>query len=605
MDPTNVGFLKWLDPYKKKEEHIQDSIKKENKKFMEKLEKGPALENLIERNKVYAEEGQPEWTLAYPIHDPKVLFQPPRLNYEYRWKMGSSWLEVDDLDFSKDGKIVAYTIASPSSHKNYKLSVRGAVRWTHPTYGGPFVAILGSRVFFIEGDKPLHYTRLISLDLHTGKDRRLIYEERDSAKELELVKCESRTLFLSTYDSGIQTLHDINEQGITQLSPKGVAFYPVGSNRGLPIYFVREGNLSSPWKLVGAPWKLNSRICTDGIEFCSAAAGILITKFYGVRTIWSLGGYPVKVYSEIFEVVPFMKMIGWLYGICDKIRCIRPGSSPYVINIKKGTIQSPKITYGGGLTSGISISSDRLPVRWALLKPTGNPIGLVCITYGAYGVATTLNTTRWRMWIDAGWAISLLFIRGGGDGNEMWADLGRLEGKKREIDDAEACIRDLQSITRCKPKNTVLFGRSAGGLVIGNIAARNPNGELVGIIYAEVPYVDLLKTAANPNLPLTEYEYREFGNPRAGLADFESALELSPIHQLGPKGAPGIKVLCRSGSDDIQVYPYESLKWIEALRGGKKDDTKLLYIDNGGHTSDNKFKQHVEDFAIIDALKYE
>ena len=602
-DPTNVGFLKWLDPYEKKEKHIRKSIKEENGEFLSVLSESitpSALENLIKKNEVYAEESHSEFILEYPIRDPKISIQFPRLNFDYKWKWFSSsnWHEVDNLDISKDGTIIAYTLSDSDPKKNYRLSVRGATSWTHRQYGGPDVAIIGSRVFFIEGDEPLHYTRLVSLDLKSGRDLKVIYEEPSRTKEIELVRCESRALFLSSYDSGIQALYHVGVDGLKQLSPKGVAFFPVGGKD--PIYFVREECFSAPWKLVGAPWKLNSRIRADGIEFCSFSAKILVTKFYGIRTVWKMStSDPVKLYSGIFEVSPYMRPIGWLYGICNKIRCARPGASAFVINLKNNTVEPPKIGYGGILISGISISSDSLPVRWALLRPVCKPIGLVCITYGSYGIITSLSTSRWRAWIDAGWAISFLFIRGGGDGNEMWADLGRLGGKKREFDDVEVCIKDLQSITGCKAKSTVLFGRSAGGLIVGNIAARWPQGNLVGIIYTEAPYVDLLKTAANPRLPLTEYEYKEFGNPRAGPMEFESALEISPIHQLGSKGAPGIKVLCRSGAEDIQVYPYESLKWIEALRGGKKDDSKVLYIDKYGHHSKSVYKEYAEDFAII------
>jgi hypothetical protein len=598
MDPTNLGFLKWLDPYEGKEKHVSDSIKEENRKFRKVLNESISkneLEALVEKNKIYTDEGQPEWILNYPVRNPKICFQLPRSIYGCKWKWltEKSWHEVEALDISKDGATVAYTY---SVKKNYKLAVRGGATWTHTHSGGPNVAILGSRVFFIEGDTDLHYTRLVSLDLFTGGDRQVVYEEPSKEKIIDLVMCESRTLFLSSYNAGIQSLYHVLPNELYQLSPNGVAFYPVGSEKGSPIYFVREGSLSAPWKLVGSNWKLNSRIRADGIEFCSA--GILITKFYGVRTIWKIGGEPVLKYSGVFEVNTNMKYIAWLYGASHKIRCIRPGSSPFDITFKDMVIGQPKITYGGELTTGISISSDRLPVRWCLLKRS-NPVGLVCISYGAYGIATSLDTTRWRIWTDAGWAIAILFIRGGGDGNDVWADLGRLDGKKREFDDVEACVKSLQRVTGCKAANTVLFGRSAGGLILGNLAARWPGGELAGTIYAEVPYVDLLKTAANPKQALTAYEYKEFGNPRAGLIEFESALEISPIHQLGPKGAPGIKVLCRTGTHDVQVYPYESLKWIAALRAGRKDDKKVLYIDGEGHISDKRVREHAEDFAII------
>lgn len=602
MDPTNLGFLKWIDPYEEKEKHISDSIKEENLRFRKVLDASASksdIDLLSKKNEIYLNEGNPDWILNYPINNPKISFQLRQIDHSYKWKWinKGGWHEADNIDISKDGKYIAYTYAD-SYKKNYKLSVRGGATWTHNKYGGPNVAILGSRVFFIEGDEFLHYNRLVSIDLDTGRDRKVVFEEPSKTTEIELVLCESRTLFLLSSDSGIQSLYHILPNEFYQLSPRGVSFYPVGSYKNAPIYFVREGKFSAPWKFIGG-CKLNSRICADGIEFCSYSAKILITKFYGMRTIWKIGNEPILKYSGIFEVNANMRYIGWLYGMCDKIRCIRPGSSPFAIYLKTGLLGQPKITYGGELTTGISVSSDQLPVRWALLKPQTSPIGLICISYGAYGIATTLNTSRWRAWTDAGWAIAILFIRGGGDGNDMWADLGRLGGKKKEIDDVEACVRSLQKLTGCKAVNTILFGRSAGGLIVGNLAARHPKGELAGTIYTEVPYVDLLKTAANPRLPLTQYEYKEFGNPRAGLIDFELAFEISPIHQLGPRGAPGIKVLCRSGTHDTQVYPYESLKWITALRGGKKDDTKILYIDNEGHTSDKRFREYAEDFATI------
>jgi len=586
MDPTNVGFLKWLDPYEKKE---KGSHKEENTRFQKVLHDSiskEALKALILKNKVYSDEGEPELILEYPERNPKVFFK-----HNSKWKFhNSNWQDEENIDISKDGEIVAYTYSSYKPTENYRLAVRGKHRWTHKNCGGPFVAILGSRIFFIEGDKLLHYTRLVSMNLEGG-DRRVIYE--NESKLLELIKCESRTLFLLASDAGVQSMFHVTETKITQLSPRGVSFYPIGPG---PAYFVREGNFSAPWKLVGGEWKLNSRIRADGIEFCSASAKILITKFYGVRTIWKMNGDPVKIYSGIFEILPCTNCMGWL-GITDKLYCIRPGTSVYTINLKT-MIESPRITYGGTLRTGISISSDNLPVRWTFLGPE-RPTGLVCISYGSYGIATSLKTTRWRTWIDAGWAIAFLFIRGGGDGNDMWADLGRLDGKKREFDDVEACVKDLQRLTRCKAENTVLFGRSAGGLIVGNLAARWPRGELFGIIYSEVPYVDLLKTAANSTMPLTPYEYKEFGNPRAGPIDFETALEISPIHQLSSKGAPGIKVLCRTGTEDVQVFPYESLKWITALRGGKKDYTKIVYVDDEGHRSNNTEAEYAEDFAII------
>jgi oligopeptidase B len=136
---------------------------------------------------------------------------------------------------------------------------------------------------------------------------------------------------------------------------------------------------------------------------------------------------------------------------------------------------------------------------------------------------------------------------------------------------------------------------------------RNPGGELAGHVYTEVPYVDVLQTASNPALPLTEYEYLEFGNPLQSLGDFETMLRLGPVTGLGSQGAPGVSVVCRSAENDSQVFAYESVKWMDALRGGGGKGTgggaaKLLCISGGqGHFTRGAEKdiQRAEDFLLL------
>jgi oligopeptidase B len=194
-----------------------------------------------------------------------------------------------------------------------------------------------------------------------------------------------------------------------------------------------------------------------------------------------------------------------------------------------------------------------------------------------------------------------MFIRGGGDGNDVWADLGRLDGKKREFDDVEACVKSLQRVTGCKAANTVLFGRSAGGLIVGNLAARWPNGELAGTIYAEVPYVDFLKTAANPKQALTAYEYKEFGNPAENPRDLKTIRELSPVDALPADGAPGIFVVARTSLNDREVLPNETVKWIRRLRGSPGDEKYLSLTGGHGHFVGGATgnRQKAEDFLLL------
>jgi oligopeptidase B len=147
-------------------------------------------------------------------------------------------------------------------------------------------------------------------------------------------------------------------------------------------------------------------------------------------------------------------------------------------------------------------------------------------------------------------------------------------------------------------KKTCVFGRSAGGYLIGAAVARNPLGEMFGTAYAEAPYVDVLQTASNPSLPLTVGEYSEFGNPSKNIAELETMLRLGPVTALGPEGAPGIFVLCRVSENDRLVYAYESLKWIDAL--GRAEN--LIHVQSGqGHAihGEEKYREYGEDFLIL------
>jgi protease II len=113
--------------------------------------------------------------------------------------------------------------------------------------------------------------------------------------------------------------------------------------------------------------------------------------------------------------------------------------------------------------------------------------------------------------------------------------------------------------------------------------------------------VDVLKTASNDSLPLTKYEYLEFGDPLHVIADFETMLRLGPVTALDEKGAPGVYVICRTAVNDRQVYAYESVKWMDALRG-KGGEEKLLSISGGqGHFTrgDQLHAERAADYLLI------
>jgi pimeloyl-ACP methyl ester carboxylesterase len=166
----------------------------------------------------------------------------------------------------------------------------------------------------------------------------------------------------------------------------------------------------------------------------------------------------------------------------------------------------------------------------------------------------------------------------------------------------------MQEELGIEPAKTALYGRSAGGLLVAAVLNESPG--LVGALYMESPYVDAMRTMTNPKFPLTVLESKEFGagtNP----TDVISLGAWSPMERIPSEGYPGVFMVARTDMADLEVYPYEVLKYITRARGegsrgegsrgeGSRGQPKLLSIttDKGHFTTDQETR--AEDLALLD-----
>jgi len=253
-------------------------------------------------------------------------------------------------------------------------------------------------------------------------------------------------------------------------------------------------------------------------------------------------------------------------------------------------------------------SADGTDVPFYMVGPASasSAKGLFIAAYSAYGIPSSFSTARWVPLLAAGWTICFPLYRGGGDHTPEWEDDGRLRGRLRVLEDAEAVVKEARRICDIPASRTVLYGRSAGGLWVGGLCSRYPNGDLFGGAYMEVPYLDVLRTTTNHNLPLTFLETDEFGLPAMRLSDFEGMMQWSPMETL-PKGL-NISQIVRTGLNDSQVFAYESAKWI--VRSGLSQASgqsprQLLAIQGGqGHFVNGSvgLQQQAEDIAVLMSL---
>ena len=111
-------------------------------------------------------------------------------------------------------------------------------------------------------------------------------------------------------------------------------------------------------------------------------------------------------------------------------------------------------------------------------------------------------------------------------------------------------------------------------------AVANTDPELWGAVVAHVPFVDILNTMLDEELPLTPGEWPEWGNPVLSKQAFAYILSYSPYDQVVAQDYP--PMLVTAGLNDPRVTYWEPAKWVAKLREYKTDDNELLLKTNMG-----------------------
>jgi dienelactone hydrolase len=249
---------------------------------------------------------------------------------------------------------------------------------------------------------------------------------------------------------------------------------------------------------------------------------------------------------------------------------------------------------------GFVASSDGTQIPYTIVSHSPKPTKLIVEAYGAYGISGhRAYPVSWLAQLERGYALAVVFARGGREnGDDWWLSGSAATRKEATFEDVYAAIPAIQRRLGIPVERTMVYGRSAGGWVAARVAQHSP--PLCAAVFAEVPYVDVLRTTSNPRLPLTQMEYDEFGDPRRP-ADYAALLRLSPVDTV-PLAFPGAPVvLARTGLHDMEVSPYEAVKWVTKLQGlGWK---AFLGVDeHGGHFAAKQQQeiQAAENAAFFD-----
>ena len=223
---------------------------------------------------------------------------------------------------------------------------------------------------------------------------------------------------------------------------------------------------------------------------------------------------------------------------------------------------------------------------------------LLLYAYGSYGSSTDPGfRSNILSLLDRGFAYAIAHVRGGSEMGRYWYEDGKLQKKINTFTDFNDCAQYLINEKYTGSKTLFASGGSAGGLLMGAIVNMKP--ELYKGVIAAVPFVDIVTTMLDASIPLTTFEWDEWGDPRK-KEYYDYMLSYSPYDQVKKQDYPNI--LVTTGLWDSQVQYWEPVKWVAKLRDMKTDDNILVMdcnMDAGHGGASGRFERY-----RITALQY-
>lgn len=523
------------------------------------------------------------------------------MSYTWKWKLQSEQrtqseqrlMEASDICVKDGHAYVSYEDTAIPGAENYVIaSFRiGSAKpiWAIPGMS-PFVGVLGDRCYSIETKNKLVYYKCVSWNCVTGGDKRVEYEEKDPRYNLELIRGND-CLFLRRQSGPKQDVISLLTNRLLKpvsLQSSRFVFGCVGEDE-----YLHWSSVTGKWTAAdGLKKYMLPSFVNETPEYIDTRRHLLITRVYGKRTLWHISdGIPRILWRGVGNLMIDPWEGNWL-------RITVPGVPVTWHDLSKRR-DIPKVT----VHQRFAKSADGTDVPFYIVSHVTRPKALFISAYSAYGISTGFSTARWVPLLSEGFAICFGLYRGGGDHTPQWEDDGRLTGRMKVLEDAEAVVREARHICDVPASKTIIYGRSAGGLWVGGLCSKYPKGELFGAAYMEVPYLDVLRTTTNNRLPLTLLETDEFGLPSLRLSDFIGILQWSPMETL-PSGGADLFQILRTGLNDPQVFAYESAKWVE--RNRRKSRVYLAIEGDQGHfvNGSTGLHQKAEDISLlIDFIK--
>ena len=527
---------------------------------------------------------------------------------------GKQFMAVGEFDVSPDGHLLAYS-TDATGFRQYQLRIKHLGTGKHIAFKRERVtsvawAMDGRTLFYTTEDKTTKRSNQLWRHVLGEKQDTLIHEERDERFAMDVYLTRSRGYLVqqigSHTSSEIRYLRADKPTGRWKVLARRRADIEYNIDHHGDDFYIRINDTSRNYRLVKAPvaaparenWKelipARADVMLESVDLFQrfmvleervrGLSQIVITDLAngGSHAIqfdepaYSLGGganaeWDAQVYRYSYESMTTPETI-YDYDMATRQQTLMK-RRPVLGDFDPARYVTERVW---------AKARDGVDVPISLVYRKGTPrdgsAALWLEGYGAYGIPNDVYFSSARLsLLDRGMIYAVAHIRGGGDLGEPWHDAGKMKQKMNTFHDFIDCAAHLVAERYTQPARLAIEGGSAGGLLMGVVTNQRP--DLFGVVVAEVPFLDVLTTMLDADLPLTVGEYEEWGNPNR-KAEYDWMRAYSPYDNLRAQAYP--TMLVKTSLNDSQVMYWEPAKYVAKLRTLKTDNNPLLLVTNMG-----------------------
>ena len=228
------------------------------------------------------------------------------------------------------------------------------------------------------------------------------------------------------------------------------------------------------------------------------------------------------------------------------------------------------------------------------LQKTGKNVVLIK-GYGAYGISELPKfEPNQLLWTHNGGILAVAHVRGGGELGDKWHRGGYKTTKPNTWKDLIACAEYLVKEKYTSPQKIAIFGRSAGGILIGRAMTERP--DLFAVAIPGVGSLNAVRMEEEPGGPVNA---PEFGTVKDSV-ECMALIEMDAYAHI-KNGVNYPATLITAGINDPRVIAWQPAKFAARLEAANASDKPILFLTDfeAGHGIGNTKKKDFESLADI------